>query len=247
MQDISNPKKYHRLDIVEILSVVGSVGGSIASVVTQQVAFASVPLSLAVTLNLLNRRHLLNSIQQSNQTAIAQLVQDKGETQAKLETTTEQIAALQQLTTGLGKETSNLQDYTQNLRKEQTKIATMVGCLREIETYSQAIRINPHYASGYYNQGVTHQRLGDKEAAICDYSDAIRLDPMYTDAYYNRGLMRVEVGDKKGAVEDLREAAKLFFEQGNIANYQKARDLSKKLHELNSQAPESIAVKSLFS
>jgi len=49
----------------------------------------------------------------------------------------------------------------------------------------------------------------------------------------------------------LREAGKLFFEEGDIANYQTARDLSKQLHELNAQADEEtsdqVAVGNLFS
>ena len=43
------------LEIAERLSLLGSVAGSVASVVSQQILFASVPLSLAVLLNLINR------------------------------------------------------------------------------------------------------------------------------------------------------------------------------------------------
>ena len=247
----SSSKNSHWLNIVEIVSVVGSIGGSIASVVTQQVAFASIPLSLSVTLNLLNRRQLLESMQQNHESAIAQVAQENAETQAKIEILAEQLVEVKQLNTDLGQNFKNLQDYTQNIRKEQMKISKLVSFLREIETCEQTIRIKPSYAEAYYNKGITHQSLGDKEAAICDYTDAIRISPSYTEAYYNRGIIRAELGDKKGAVEDLREAARLFFEQGDIANYQKARDLSKKLHELSSQSktepPEALVVEDLFS
>jgi tetratricopeptide (TPR) repeat protein len=263
------PPNTNWLDIVEILSVLGSIGGSIASVVTQQVVFASIPLSLSVTLNLVNRRRLLDETNQSNQTAIAQLVQENneikqsnqtaiasfvqqnGETQTKLATLTEQLAEVQQLTSTLGQDTSNLENYTQSLHNEQTKIVELVGYLQEIETCTQTIRINPNYAETYYNRGIIYQRLGDKEGAIGDYTQAIRINPSYAQAYHTRGLARADLGDKKGALNDLREAAKHFFEEGDIANYQIARDLSKKFHELSSQprtdAPEQVAVECLFS
>lgn len=325
------------LDIVETLSVLGAIGGSIVSVVSQQLVFASIPLSLSVTLNMVNRRRLLDSINQSHQTAvtsfvqqaetqaklgtlteqlvqvqqvttdlsqsqvnsnlaiasfvqenvatqaklgtlteqlaqlaqltndlsqgqntstlaIASFVQENAETQAELETLTNQLKQLQQLTNDLGQGTNNLQHYTQSLREEQTAIAYKVGCLREIDTCTQSIRIKPNSAQAYYNRGLAYQRLQrleDKEAAISDFTQAIRINPKYAEAYHSRGLIHAELGNKKGAVEDLREAAKLFFEEGDIANYQTARELSKKFHDLNSQpktdAPQEVAVGCLFS
>ncbi len=301
----SNLNKYHWLEIVEILSCLGSIGGSIASVVSQQVAFASIPLSLSVTLNLVNRRLLLDSINHSNQTTVAQIIQENVQTQAKVGTLieqlvevqqlttelgqdisdlqddikvlskeqkeipvthiiqenvetrsklgilTEQIAELQQLTTNSAQGTSNLQEYTQSLSKEQTEIANAVGYLREIETYSQAIRINPNSANAYYNRGLSYQRLGDQEGAIGDYTNSIRINPSYAEAYHTRGLARADLGDKKGAVQDLRTAAKLFFDQGDIAKYETAREVSKNFHEPSSQpepeVAEKVALESLFS
>lgn len=250
-ESLSGSKNFHWLDIVETLSVLGSIGGSIASVVSQQVVFTSIPLSLAVGLNLINRRRLLDSIDQSNQTTIAQLTQKNVGTQTELGTLTEQLAQAQQLTTDLGLGASNLQDYIQVLRREQTEIAGMVDCLREIEICTQNIRISPNDTKAYYNRGLTYQHLENKAAAIGDYTEAIRINPSYAEAYRDRGLARADLGNRKGAVEDLREAAKLFFEAGNIANYQMARDLSKEFHELSSQsrtdAPEEVAVEYLFS
>jgi len=53
MQELKSDNK---LDIVETVSVIGSIGGAIASLVFNQVALASIPLSMSVALNLLNRR-----------------------------------------------------------------------------------------------------------------------------------------------------------------------------------------------
>ncbi len=48
------------LEIIEIGSVIGAVGGTLASLITQQFFLASIPLSVSVGLNLFNRRQLLN-------------------------------------------------------------------------------------------------------------------------------------------------------------------------------------------
>ncbi len=46
------------LEILEYLSVAGSVAGSVAAIATQQIVYAATPLSLSVVLNLANRRRL---------------------------------------------------------------------------------------------------------------------------------------------------------------------------------------------
>ena len=271
-------KSDNKLDIVETVSVIGSIGGAIASLILNQVALASIPLSVSVALNLLNRRRLLEASSQSNQTAIAQIVHENfktqeqvgtqasqltqlqqlttknnGETQDKVGTLTQQLAELQQLTTNLvpNQGNKNLNEYTQNLLNEQARLAKTVDCLREIETCSQTIRSNPSHATAYYNRGLSYECLGEQEAAIGSYSEAIRFNPNYVEAYNSRGRAHAELGNKKGAVNDLRTAAKLFFEQGDIANYQIAKDFSKQLYEIDSQPQtdvfSEVAVERLFA
>ncbi len=193
-----------------------------------------------------------SSSQDTNNQAIAQLKQENSSTYAKLETLSEQLEKLQQQTNKLVQEQSN------KLMNEQAKIARTVDALREIETCTQSIRINPISANAFFNRGLSYQRLGDKEAAIGDYTEAIRVNPNYAEAYQSRGLAYADLGDKKAAMKDLREAARLFFESGEIDKYQIARDLSKKFHDLDiheeetefnesSKNFEGIALESLFS
>lgn len=62
--------------ILDVAAVVGAVGGSIAAVVTQQVAFATIPLSASIVLNVVNRRQMMTQTiasQQATQNAIAQM------------------------------------------------------------------------------------------------------------------------------------------------------------------------------
>jgi tetratricopeptide (TPR) repeat protein len=311
-------QKYPWLDTAETMSLVGSIGGAVASVVFQQVAVAAIPLSVSVMLNLMNRRQLLESMKQNHFAAIAQIIQDNAKTQNRIESHQEQLAEfeqmsakkhaelhagfsllddqIQQVSTNfdsvdeqnqkaiaqlvqedvetqtqlvrlnegleqLQQQTNKLvQEQNSRLLNEQAKIARTVDALREIETCTQSIRINPvSSANAFFNRGLSYQRLGDREAAIGDYSEAIRVNPQYAEAFQSRGLAYAELGDKKTAVKDLREAARLFFESGEIDKYQIARDLSKKFHELDMpseddtdadgeyEAPEAIALDSLFS
>ena len=193
-----------------------------------------------------------SSSQDTNNQAIAQLKQEDSSTCVKLESLNEQLEKLQQQTDRLVQEQSN------KLMNEQAKIAKTVDALREIETCTQSIRINPISANAFFNRGLSYQRLGDKEAAIGDYTEAIRVNPNYAEAYQSRGLAYADLGDKKAAMKDLREAARLFFESGEIDKYQIARDLSKKFHDLDipetelesneiSENFEAVALDSLFS
>ena len=60
---------------------------------------------------------------------------------------------------------------------------------RAIETYNEAIRLNPQSAEAYYNRGLAFYRLGPSahEPAREDYQEAVRLDPQYAGDYYEEG------------------------------------------------------------
>ncbi|NJK48736.1 hypothetical protein HC931_11635 [Candidatus Gracilibacteria bacterium] len=64
--------------ILDVAAVVGAIGGSVASVVTQQVAFAAIPLSASIVLNVVNRRQMMTqtiATQQATQNAIGHFEQ----------------------------------------------------------------------------------------------------------------------------------------------------------------------------
>ncbi|MBW4663048.1 MAG: hypothetical protein KME01_02430 [Chroococcus sp. CMT-3BRIN-NPC107] len=103
MQESLNPKNRPWLDMVETISVVGSIGGSIASIFINQAALASVPLSITVMLNLINRRSQLEAAAKTNQSAIAQIM-------PALEANSQQINQLQQQLE------HNLQEHSQQIQ-----------------------------------------------------------------------------------------------------------------------------------
>lgn len=247
------------LNLVEIGLPVIAVGASVAGAALQNLiltSIAALPLSASVALNLAQRQKLQQQLQAEINQHQATLIQVKSDHEnqlgnliASLAQVSDQLQGVQGQVSDLGRGTRDLHDYTRILGTEQKQIEEVVDCLRQIENYTQAIQSDPSHAKAYYNRGLTHQRLGDAEAAILDYTEAIQVSDTYAKAYHNRGVARAAIGDRKGAVEDLRIAAKHFFEQGDIASYQRARDLAKRVHEVGDPAKDSkeVPLELLFS
>ncbi len=99
----SNTQDRPWLDLVETVSVVGSIGGSIAAIFINQAALASIPLSITVMLNLVNRRIQLEATAKTNVSAIAQVM-------PAVEANNQQISQLQQQVK------SNLEEHSQQLQ-----------------------------------------------------------------------------------------------------------------------------------
>jgi tetratricopeptide (TPR) repeat protein len=79
----------------------------------------------------------------------------------------------------------------------------------KIADYSEAVRLDPHYALAFNNRGAARHDNGDLEGAIADFSEAVRLDPHYALAFNNRGAARHDNGDLEGAIADCSEALRL--------------------------------------
>jgi tetratricopeptide (TPR) repeat protein len=78
-----------------------------------------------------------------------------------------------------------------------------------LESYSEAIEIDPEYAPAWFYRGNTLFNLKDIESAIKNYSKAIELKPTYTDAYANRGDAYFSLNRRDEACKDYRKAEQL--------------------------------------
>ncbi|MCS6792783.1 MAG: hypothetical protein NZ660_09145, partial [Oscillatoriaceae bacterium SKYG93] len=81
----------HRLETAEYIALAGCIVGAVAAVASKQAAFAYVPLTLAVTLNLINRYRLEMLSRRRMNAAIARIQQQFTEDIAKLAATVQQL------------------------------------------------------------------------------------------------------------------------------------------------------------
>jgi tetratricopeptide (TPR) repeat protein len=223
------------MDGLEVAGVVASIAGAIGAAVMQQVAFATIPLSLTAALSLANRRRWDQALSQSQQAAVAQLITqqqqqrsqmtDQGEGfELKLTEVTGQIDGLK----------SELAQQCEALSAKDSDIGTALEKLWQIDRCTQSIRTNPEDAELFYQRGEIRQSLSrteDNFLAIADYTQAIALEPTLAKAYFNRGMLRSALNERRMAGEDLRAAAKAFFDQGNMERYAEAKQLSEEIYE----------------
>jgi len=78
-----------------------------------------------------------------------------------------------------------------------------------IESYQQAIKLNPDFAGAYYNMGNAFYGIEDLDSSIKSYKQMIKLMPGYASAYYNMGIALYDKGDFAGAIVSYGEALKL--------------------------------------
>jgi tetratricopeptide (TPR) repeat protein len=192
----------------------------------------------------------LSEQSQSHQAEITTLNQQQVEDKQQL---AEQIT---QVETTLTQQTQELQQTAQKLAEKEERVASIVQQLREIDQITQLIRFDPRDAALYYRRGVIRQaldRIEDQRIAIDDFTQAIDLQANHAEAFFNRGVLHSELGEKQQALKDLRAAAKLYFEQGDLSNYDRAITLSQQQHDLPVSAPATLeedtepAIEGLFA
>lgn len=89
---------------------------------------------------------------------------------------------------------------------------------RAIADYTQAVGLDPKYASAFNNRGDAYSKKGDQDRAVADYTRAIGLDPKKTNAYYNRGNAYRTKGDYELAIADYTQAISLDPKDPNAYN-----------------------------
>ena len=80
---------------------------------------------------------------------------------------------------------------------------------KAIDSYDQAIEINPKDASAYNNRGIAKAQSDDFHNAIADFNQAIEINPKDEGAYHNRGIAKDQSGDFHNAIADFNQAIKI--------------------------------------
>jgi tetratricopeptide (TPR) repeat protein len=68
-----------------------------------------------------------------------------------------------------------------------------------IESFRQAIKLDPTLSKPHNNLGLAHAALGKLNEAAAEFAKAVRLKPEYAEAHYNLGVAYLQMGKKNEA------------------------------------------------
>lgn len=205
----STPNKNHWLDIAETSAVVGSIGGSITSVVFKQsmLMWVTIPLSVTAGLAVVNHQRLKRMIAsereamtvliQDNQAKVSQLKQqsEKQHWDHDVELT-ELKKASDTATTGLTRldqlQKTNLEMTTQELQTLQTSLTKLDQLTQQLEQEQNETR-----------------KVAKQLKAIEKFTQIINNDSNAVEAYYQRGCSYQLTGSIELAIEDFTKAIEL--------------------------------------
>jgi tetratricopeptide (TPR) repeat protein len=203
----STPNKNHWLDIAETSAVVGSIGGSIASVIIKQWLWVTVPLSVTAGLAVVNHQRLKRLIA-SEQAAMALLIQEnhakvnqfKQQTEKQHWDHTVELTELKKFsdtaTTELTRldqeQKGKLHRATQDLEALQTSMAQLDNLAQKLEQEQNEAR-----------------KLAQELKSIDKFSQIISNNPNSVEAYYQRGSAYQATGGVERAIEDFTRVLEL--------------------------------------
>jgi tetratricopeptide (TPR) repeat protein len=78
-----------------------------------------------------------------------------------------------------------------------------------IESYDQAIKINPKYADAHLNKGSVLQKNGEFDAAMESFNKALSINPYHSIAHFNMGNALNEKSELDASVESYEKAIKI--------------------------------------
>ena len=78
-----------------------------------------------------------------------------------------------------------------------------------VESYTEAIKIDPEFKEAYFNRGIVKHDLKDYKGALTDFTKVIELDPEDTAAYCYRGILKNILKNYNGAIDDFNKALRL--------------------------------------
>lgn len=87
-----------------------------------------------------------------------------------------------------------------------------------IESYKQALKINPNDAKTHFNLGIAFGEKDDFAAAINSYKQALKIDPGYAVAYNNMGNALKDKGDLPQAIDSYKQALRIHPDSAELYN-----------------------------
>lgn len=231
----------HWLDWAEGASIVAAVGGTIAGFMINNVAAVGLPISMAAALNFANRQRLRSVVVtqviptvglqtqqlqrhgQELQHQMEEIEKARGSAKATSEILMIQLSELRRVT----------EEDMSALQTEMPQIKEQLEALAN--TQAELLSSTPE--DSYYRRGLEELEGGNYKAAVEAFTQALEINAEFAIAYTQRAKAYAFDNKKQQAIADLRTAAKIFFEAGDLDNYNTARNLSEQVHA-NQLVPE---------
>jgi tetratricopeptide (TPR) repeat protein len=238
LQNSSDPNKSDWLDTVEIVSVVGSIGGSIASIFLNQAAVACIPLSVAMTLNLMNRRRVLEAMsqsQQANSSAIAQIIQENAAASTKLESFSQQIAQGQKEITSLKQDKLDIESQLGMLGEQVTQVQQNAASLSQGQdrTNAEIDRLAGEQIATQTQVETLTTQIAEMQQLTADLSQATGDLQQYTQTLHQQETEIAQKVVKLEAIETCTQSVRIdprnpdvFYQRA--LNYQQLEGMSDK-------------------
>ena len=191
----------------ELVSIICSCGSSVAIFFIQELLLLSVPVSLSLALNFINRRKLRTQIDELG-SFITQA--DKQPSQDS----SEQLNAL------LQSQSSKIEDMQLKFDAESDRTQYLI----ELQISNQKLVLDNADPEAHFSKGMSLFKLGYTHESIPSFSKAIHSKPDFANAYFLRGCAYLELNNHYEATRDLQRAAGLFFKSKDLNAYQKAID-----------------------
>ncbi len=78
-----------------------------------------------------------------------------------------------------------------------------------IESFKEAIKLNPRYAKAHNDLATIYAKIGKFELALQEFNEAIRIDKDYADAHFNKGVLLEFLGEEDKASKEFEAAVRL--------------------------------------
>ncbi len=190
---------------LDIVSGVFAAAGAVASVVTQQMAFAAVPLAVSVGVHLYNRKQSVEALDKYYDHLIRQQNVHIVDTEEKLQTLTGELTQFK-----VDSQDALAQGLEQQAQVHLAKVEELLGQITQLQERALELGQTDEGLREYIQalEG-KHLELADVVAQlkqIENYSQALQTNPSAADLYYLRGQSHEHLGDKEGAIHDYTQA-----------------------------------------
>ncbi|MFM2311483.1 MAG: hypothetical protein RLZZ04_759 [Cyanobacteriota bacterium] len=203
----TSPNKNHWLDIAETSAVVGSIGGSITSIIFKQWLWVTVPLSVTAGLAVVNHQRLKRAIA-AEQATTALLIQENQGRITQLKQQSEQkhwdskveISELKKASETASAELARLDEEQKGKLKTATQeLQTLQASLSKLDSLAQKLE----------KEQTEAHKLSQELKAIDKFSQMISNNPSSVEAYYQRGSAYKNTGDTERAIKDFSKVIEL--------------------------------------